>query len=187
MDGKRRLAVAHLATDLLDAGTQLSLFEGKSDLLVGEFALLHNILLSIQGVHHEGSLCNERLGVLGQGQHTWASTERVRFGLWGARSTCCFGSKPPVQEIEKRSMARCLSCFRSPSAALPRTAVTQTSAGYRANRPLYVNERESAWQHPPAPFAAESYLIRLLTPLLSTVEDVSRYAANSREQSWWGE
>lgn len=38
--------------------------------------------------------------------------------------------------------------------AVPRTAVTQNSAGYRAHRPLHDNQREPARQHPPAPNAA---------------------------------
>ena len=51
-----------------------------------------------------------------------------------------------------------LVVLRSPSAALPRTAVTQTSAGYRTHRPLHGNQREPVWQHPPAPIAAKPKL-----------------------------
>lgn len=49
------------------SATQLSLLEGKGDLLLGEFALLHDMLLPIQGVHHAGSLCNRTVRNPGTG------------------------------------------------------------------------------------------------------------------------
>ena len=66
-DIKGRLADALLATDLLDSRTQLGLLESKGNLLLGELALLHEMLLPTRGVHHARFLHNRTVRKPGTG------------------------------------------------------------------------------------------------------------------------
>lgn len=66
-DVESLLANTHLATDLLDTDTLLGLIEGKSDLFLGEFALLHEMLPHIQGVPLVSSLCTRTVRNPGTG------------------------------------------------------------------------------------------------------------------------
>ena len=76
-----RLADAHLATDLLDTGTQLSFSEGKGDSLLGEFAFLHDMLLPTWGVHHAGFLCSRTVRNPGTGSAAAAQSRPCMPGL----------------------------------------------------------------------------------------------------------
>ena len=49
-DVERRLADAHLAAHLVDAGAQFVVLQRKGDLILGEFALPHDMLLALSGL-----------------------------------------------------------------------------------------------------------------------------------------
>ena len=59
------------------------------------------------------------------------------------------GSIPPVQGMEKLSVARHLSARRTSTTAVPHTGAIQTSTGNGAQRQLQGCQRKYTWQHLP--------------------------------------
>lgn len=67
---ERRIADAQFPADLFDADSQLRLLQGKGDLLLSEFASLHDIIPVSHGENHARNSNLKRDYLLGSGQDT---------------------------------------------------------------------------------------------------------------------
>ena len=85
---ERRLADAHLAAHLVDARTQFVLLQRKGDLVLGELALPHDMLLALPGLRHAGRFCYQKVRNPGTGSRIAARLlQPLRLDIFLSKAT----------------------------------------------------------------------------------------------------